>query len=202
MIRAKIYINKILHLFGLIRVKTDKKQVYLTFDDGPEGDITDFVLNELEKYKAKATFFCKGENVVKNPEQYQKILSRGHSVGNHTYSHLNSFKVSTREYLNDVNKAAAVIDSKYFRPPHGSLTFKCFLHLFRKYKIIHWSLISGDTELGSLDLKTTLERLKKKTKAGDIVLFHSCNLHSKETKLILPRYLEWLYSNGYKSVQL
>lgn len=202
MISAKVYINKVLHLFELVRVRTKEKVVYLTFDDGPDGEITDFVISELEKYNAKATFFCKGENVCKNNAQFKKLVTLGHSVGNHTYSHKNCFSVQTKEYLADVKKASSYIDSVLFRPPHGSLTLKVFLSLYRHYKIVHWSLMSGDTELGTLNLEVTLERLKNNTRPGEIVLFHSCKLHESETRLILPPYLEWLYAVGYKCVRL
>jgi len=192
------YINKLLHIFEVMRVNTSKKVVYLTFDDGPEGEITDYVLDVLKEYNAKATFFCKGENVVNNKEQFQRIIDEGHAVANHTYSHINSFYTPTKEYVNDVYKAEKVIHSHLFRPPWGSITIFAFLELCFRYKIVYWSLMSGDTEGDSLNIEECLNRLKNKTKKGDIVLFHSCNAHEKETRQILPLYIEWLKSNGYK----
>ena len=195
----KLIINKFLHLFEETRIRTRDRVVYLTFDDGPEGDITDWVLDLLNKYDAKATFFCKGENAFINKEQLVRIIDAGHALGNHTFSHINSFKTPTQNYLEDVEKADNVLHTVLFRPPWGSLTLSAFLRLRNKYKIVYWSLISGDTYMDKLDLDSNMQRLYRETRLGDIVLFHSCVRHENETKLILPLYLEWLNQNGYKT---
>ena len=200
--RLRLLINKLLHLLEVMHVNTEEKKVYLTFDDGPEGDITDFVLDELKKHSAKATFFCKGENVEKNNKQFQRILDEGHAVGNHTYSHINSFDTKTEVYINDVIKADKVIHSHLFRPPWGSITIWAFLKLYFRFKIVYWSLMSGDTEGGLLGINRCMDRLKASTRKGDIVLFHSCKIHENETKQILPRYLEWLKNEGYQCEKL
>lgn len=195
----KLIINKCLHLFEETRIRTRDRVVYLTFDDGPEGDITDWVLDILKKYDSKATFFCKGENAEINKEQLVRIIADGHALGNHTFSHINSFETPTRSYLEDVEKADNVLHTVLFRPPWGSLTLFAFLRLRKKYKIVYWSLISGDTEMEKLVLDSNMQRLYNKTQPGDIVLFHSCIKHENETKRILPLYLEWLKQNGYKT---
>jgi len=194
---VKIIINKVLHLFQVRRIHTDRKVVYLTFDDGPEGEITDYVLDILRKYNAKATFFCKGKNVDDNKEQYQRILMEGHAVGNHTYNHINSFLISTKDYVDNVLKASHIVNSHLFRPPYGSMTLWTYLKLCSRFKIIYWSLMSGDTEGESLNLEECMNRLKNKTRRGDIILFHSCYIHENETRKILPEYLEWLSENKY-----
>lgn len=191
------FTNKVLHLLEVMQVNTSKKEVFLTFDDGPEGEITDFVLDELKKYNAKATFFCKGENVIKNRLQYERIIRDGHAVGNHTYSHINSFHTKTKDYVNDVMKADKVIHSHLFRPPWGSISLWAYLRLCGKFKIVYWSLMSGDTEGSSLDINLCMARLKSQTKSGDVVLFHSCFEHENETRKILPLYLEWLKQERY-----
>lgn len=199
---TKILINKVLHLFEVMRIKTSEKVVYLTFDDGPEGGITDFVLEELKKFEAKATFFCKGENAETNFEQFNRLISEGHSIGNHTYSHINSFNTKSSLYVDDVRRADHILHSHLFRPPWGSLRLGAFLRLFMKYKIVYWSLMSGDTEMDKMNISMTMERLRRNTRKGDVVLFHSCNLHANETRQILPLYLDWLCNNGYKCISL
>lgn len=200
--KVRLFINKVLHLFELRRIKTSQKVIYLTFDDGPEGEITDFVLAQLRGYNAKATFFCKGENAQINESQFLRLLSDGHSIGNHTFSHINSFNTNTNEYVRDVNKADSVLHSHLFRPPWGSLTLMAFLRLSLKYRIVYWSLISGDTYGKKLDLEKNMRDLCKRTRPGDIVLFHSCKIHENETRQILPLYLAWLKENNYKCESL
>lgn len=194
----KLVINKILHLFEIRRIQTNKKVVYLTFDDGPEGDITDWVLDELKKYQAKATFFCKGENVLRNDRLYNRIVSEGHAIGNHTYHHINAFEKSAKEYVDDVELANGILKTNLFRPPWGALTLSSFLNLVRRYRIIYWSLLSGDTEFDQLNLEQNMQKMYSKTRPGEIVLFHSCKRHENETRQILPIYLEWLDKNGYE----
>ena len=195
----KIYINKLLHLFEVVRIKTKDKVVYLTFDDGPEDSITDWILDLLTVYGYKATFFCKGENALLNKVQLNRIISEGHAVGNHTFSHIKSFDCDSKQYLIDIEKANDVLNTHLFRPPWGALTLSAYFYLIRrKYKIIYWSLMSGDTDFDSMRLESNMQRLYTKTQPGDIVLFDSCKRHEKETRQILPLYLEWLKNNGYK----
>src|SRR4051812_11800885 len=105
-----------------IPVEKDEKILYLTFDDGPHPVATPFVLDTLKKYNAKATFFCIGNNVVTYPDVYKRSIEEGHTIGNHTYNHLNGWKVNDKEYIDDILKAAEVIDSKLFRPPYGRIS--------------------------------------------------------------------------------
>ena len=184
-----------------MRVRTKKKVVYLTFDDGPDEGITEFVLNELKKYNAKATFFCMGACAEKYPDLLNRILDEGHTIGNHTYSHTHGFQVKTREYIENVDLANRILKARLFRPPFGALKCGQFVHLFFKYRIVYWSLISGDSNLENFDYQKSMERLKK-TKVGDIVLFHFCKLHQNETSVLLPSYLQWLKDNGFVSCAL
>ena len=195
----QIFVNRILHLFEVMRVKTESKIVYLTFDDGPEDGITEFVVSLLREYGFKATFFCKGENVEKNNKQYSLLIDEGHAIGNHTYSHINGFENSTKGYYDDIEKADKLIHSHLFRPPWGSITLNQYLLLRKKYKVIYWSLNSADCELENFDLEKSLDNLKTNTTPGDVVLFHCCKRHEKETRQLLPIYIKWLFDNGYKS---
>lgn len=177
----------------------NNKVVYLTFDDGPEPGITEFVLDELQQYDFKATFFCRGDNAENYPELLRRIKDEGHSVGNHTYSHLHSYECSSKLYCEDVERANRVLNTKLFRPPHGSHTLSTFLRLRMRYKSFFWSLNSGDSDMDRYDYSRSLDNLKKRTKVGEIVLFHFCHKHQKETRELLPVYLTWLAENGYRS---
>lgn len=198
MFSVKVYINKVLHLFELVRVRTKEKVVYLTFDDGPEPGITEFVLNELEKYDFCGTFFCRGDNAKKYPSLLKQITNKGHAIGNHTYSHLNSFHTSKQFYIEDVEKADKVLHTKLFRPPWGSITLSSFLALGKKYRIVYWSLVSGDAQDANFQKNQLMNRLKSNTKAGDIVLFHFSCEHENRTRQLLPEYLLWLNDHNFQ----
>ena len=191
--------NKFSHLFELRRKNVSDKEVFLTFDDGPEEGITDYVLDELRKYNAKATFFCKGMNAELHPELLERIKSEGHSIGNHTYSHLHGFRTSKHTYIHDVERANSVLRTHLFRPPWGALTLGQFLKSVFKYRIVYWSLDSKDFSHKELYFDKELQRLQSNTKSGDVVLFHFCKEHEHNTRKLLPRYLKWLYDNGYTS---
>ena len=197
--RLTLFINRVLHLFEVRRIKTKENIVFLTFDDGPEPEITEFVLDELRKYQLKATFFCRGDNAEKHPVLLQHIVDEGHALGNHTYSHIKSVKIPTTEYVEDVERADKLLHTHLFRPPWGCITLPVFMRLCRKYKIVYWSLESGDTELERFNKSQALHRLLKRTRSGDVVLFHCCQRHEKETRQLLPEYLKWLSANGYTS---
>ena len=180
------------------RIKNNENNVYLTFDDGPEPDITQFVLNELDKYDFKATFFCKGQNVENYPELLREIVKRGHSLGNHTYEHKHAYQRNVVTYLADVEKADIILHTYLFRPPNGCLKWSAWLQLRRKYKIIYWSIGSGDSQKETFDFDKCMSRLKN-TKAGDISLFHFCVEHQYGTRMILPAYLKWIKEQGLTS---
>lgn len=193
----KKVINKLLRFFELKSVLTNERVVYLTFDDGPEPDITEFVLDELNKYDFKATFFCRGDNAEKYPRLLAMINSGGHAIGNHTYSHLHAYRVPTKAYIDEVYKADSLLHTQLFRPPHGCLTIRTWCKL-RNRTIVFWSLNSGDSAMEKFNYDQSINSLKSATKAGDIVLFHFCHKHEKETRLLLPAYIKWLVENGYK----
>src|SRR5688572_30076242 len=130
-------------------VQTKEKIIYLSFDDGPHPVATPFVLDELKKYNAKATFFCIGKNVLAEPAIYKRILDEGHSIGNHTHNHFNGWKTKDEIYLDDVKEAGKFIDSTLFRPPYGRITLFQAKNISsalnrRDVKIIMWDVISGD----------------------------------------------------------
>ena len=183
-----------------------RDSVYLTFDDGPIPEVTPWVLDELKKYNAKATFFCIGENVQKHPEIFQRILSEGHSVGNHTFNHLNGWKTATSEYIENVDKAEAqmgnnskfkIQDSRLFRPPYGKITSKQAKILQRKgFKIVMWDIISYDYDANTSPEKC-LHNVLKNIKPGSVIVFHDSLKAEKNLRFLLPKVLEIIKEDGY-----
>lgn len=178
------------------QIKTDEKVIYLTFDDGPHETATSFVLNILKKHNAKATFFCIGKNVQLHPEIYERIINEGHSVGNHTFNHLNGWKVNDENYLSDIKNASAVIQSKLFRPPYGRIKKSQVKILQPNYNIIMWSVLSGDFDV-NLSPQKCLNNVIKNTAKGSIVVFHDSAKAMERLAFALPKTLEYFSEKGY-----
>jgi peptidoglycan-N-acetylglucosamine deacetylase len=185
-------------LWGKVIWRKDpsKKVIYLTFDDGPVPEVTPLVLDLLDEYKIKATFFCVGENVQKHPETFAQVLNRGHKVGNHTFNHLKGFSVKDEEYYDNIAKAAALIDSKLFRPPYGRITRRQINELKSKYKIIMWDVITHDYNK-NLSPETIMRTIKRYSRNGSLVVFHD-SIKAKENVLaVLPLAIEYWKRKGY-----
>lgn len=180
----------------LIRFSNKERKLYITFDDGPSENQTIPILNILKDYNAKATFFCKGENAEKNQNLVNQIIKEEHSIGNHTYSHLNGRKTENSIYLNDVEKCTAIIDSKLFRPPYGRIKKSQAKQLAKQYQIVFWSLITEDYNV-NLSKEKCLKNAIKRTQNGDIVLFHDSDKASKNMLFALPRYLDYFSKKGF-----
>ncbi|GGD18901.1 polysaccharide deacetylase family protein [Hyunsoonleella pacifica] len=189
-------------------VDTLKKDIYLTFDDGPTPEITHWTLNTLTKYNAKATFFCIGANIEKHPSIFQDILEEGHSIGNHTQQHLKGWKTNTEAYLKDIEKAQKVIKSKIlnsqlriqnlFRPPYGKITPKQGKLLLEKgYNIIMWDVLSYDWDK-TVSREDCLTNVISKTQNGSIVVFHDSIKASKNMQYVLPKVLKHYTEAGYR----
>ena len=126
------------------KLPTTEPVLYLTFDDGPIPEVTPWVLDTLESYNARATFFCVGHNVEKHPDLFQRLLNEGHSVGNHTFSHLNGWETENIAYFNNIRHCAHLVKSPLFRPPYGRITPSQRQYLLRHYQIVMWDVLSGD----------------------------------------------------------
>lgn len=178
-------------------IESAKKTIYLTFDDGPIPDVTPKVLELLSKYNAKATFFMVGENVKRYPEVYKQVLSQGHAVGNHSFNHIKGFSTSNQDYYNNIAEARKYIDSQLFRPPHGQITFTQIKEISKNYKIIMWSVLSGD-----FDAKISSEKCSKNVinnaKIGSIVVFHDSLKAEKNMFPALENTLEYFSCKGYQ----
>ena len=181
------------------KIPSAEKIIYLTFDDGPHETETPFVLDQLKKYNAKATFFCIGKNVNTHPGIYKRILEEGHATGNHTHNHLNGWKVDKEIYINDVNKAARFIDSKLFRPPYGKVSFRAskMLRLQSGYKIIMWHVLSGDFD-NTITPQQCLKNVLNNAGAGSVVVFHDSEKASASLRFALPGVLDQFSEKGFQ----
>lgn len=174
-----------------------RKVVYLTFDDGPIPEVTPWVLDMLALYGAKATFFCVGENIKRHPSILSDVLSRGHSVGNHTYNHLNGWQTSTEEYIANIERCQALVPSKLFRPPYGKTTLKQRLWLLKGYRVVMWDVLSGDFDLGITSEQCWANVLRGIKQGGSVIVFHDSIKAQAHLRYVLPRTLAYLQEQGY-----
>ena len=187
----------------LWKKQTNEKKLFLTFDDGPVEGITDYVLEELKKYNAKATFFCVGENIDKYPHVFQRIIDQQHQAGNHTFNHLNGWKTKNRSYVSNVEKCEEVINKnsnnksrKLFRPPYGKIKFQQARKLSH-LQIVMWDVLTYDFDM-NISAKDSLEKTIRYTRKGSIVIFHDSIKSEKKLKQMLPRYLDHFTQLGYQ----
>ncbi len=175
------------------------KAIYLTFDDGPHPQITPFVLDELHKFGAEATFFCIGKNVAEHPGIYKRILDQGHTVGNHTHNHLNGWKTPNAKYLQNILEARNFIDSQLFRPPYGRITSKqkkLLQQLNEPFTIVMWSVLSGDFDT-NITPEKCLDNVLKNTKSGSVIVFHDSEKAFDRLRYTLPAVLKYFSEKGY-----
>lgn len=179
------------------------KHVYLTFDDGPVPEITPWVLNQLKKHKAKATFFCIGENINKYPDVFLQILKDGHAIGNHTQHHVNGWNTTTEHYLeefelcNNAIKKHALESENLFRPPYGKMTSTQAKTILDKgYKIIMWDILSKDYD-ATVHPETCLANVLQNIKPGSVVIFHDSRKAEKNLTYILPKVLDYISRKGW-----
>jgi len=177
-------------------IPNQENKIFLTFDDGPTPAITEWVLDVLKENNIKATFFCLGKNVAANPTIYQRIINEGHTVGNHSNTHVNGWYAANDYYLNDINDCQKIVNAELFRPPYGRIKKSQIKELVQHYKIIMWDVLSGD-----FDVKTSPEKclnnVSKNTKSGSIIVFHDSEKASKNLKYALPKAIEHLKDKGF-----
>ncbi len=198
-----MYLRKIPYLLRLLYKQSiiwdfsfTNNEIFLTFDDGPHPDTTPEILSTLEKFNIKATFFCIGKNVEKYPELLSLIVKDGHSIGNHTYSHINGWKTDCNSYINDVEKTDEFVSSTLFRPPYGKISPNQIKRLRSKYKIILWDVISGDFD-ANLSKEKCLDGVLKNTVKGSIVVFHDSLKAQENARYVLPRFIESKLNQGF-----
>ncbi|MBS1737181.1 MAG: polysaccharide deacetylase family protein [Bacteroidetes bacterium] len=174
-------------------IDTPENELFLTFDDGPHPEVTPFVLEQLKIYDARATFFCVGSNVQKYFEVYKQIINEGHAVGNHTFNHLNAWKVGDKKYLDDISKARKIIDSELFRPPYGRISrFLINALKGKNYNLttIMWSALSGDFD-PSIKADECFLNVSHHAKKGAVIVFHDSAKSFPILKEVLPRVLQY-----------
>jgi len=199
-VKTPVWLKRIYHSY-VWSIPVNDKILYLTFDDGPHPEATPFVLKELKKHNALATFFCIGKNVVAYPGIYNQIINEGHSVGNHTYNHLNGWKTNNDDYLKDIALAAHEIDSDLFRPPYGRITSFQARNLKpvmkgKGPKVIMWDVLSGDFDIACTP-QQCLANVLLASVPGSIIVFHDSEKAFPKLKYTLPRMLNHFSEKGY-----
>ena len=179
------------------RMDPSVKAVYLTFDDGPIPEMTPWVLDVLDHYGIKATFFLVGDNVRKHPREFAMIKERGHRLGNHTFNHLRGFEWLTKNYLANTDKANELIQTDLFRPPHGHMRWLQYEMLRRRYRLVMWDLVTRDYSK-HLNGRQVFEKVKRYARNGSIITFHDSIKSKENTMYALPRSIEWLMEQGYE----
>ena len=195
-------------------VSNSENKIYLTFDDGPTPEITEWVLEELKKHNAKATFFCIGNNIEKYPDVFEKVINEGHSIGNHTFNHLNGWKTATEDYLentklckeqilksnpsnSELAKQIYNLKSAIFRPPYGKIKLSQSKKLRQLgYKIIMWDVLSADFDT-SISKKKCLDNVIKNTESGSIIVFHDSVKAFANLEYSLPKALKYWAAKGF-----
>lgn len=183
---------------ALWRMDRHQKSVYLTFDDGPIPEATPFILDTLDRFHAKATFFMVGENAVKYPHLLEEVRRRGHQIGNHTYNHLSGMRHFTWTYLANIKKADEVLHTNLFRPPHGwirTVQYRVLRHI--GIKVVMWDVVTRDYSR-LLTAEDVLRNVKRYTRPGSIITFHDSLKSIEKLKHALPEALSWLQEQGYE----
>jgi peptidoglycan-N-acetylglucosamine deacetylase len=194
----------------LWRMPDQEKKVYLTFDDGPVPGPTEFVLETLKKFNAPATFFCIGDNVRKHTDVFNKVITAGHTIGNHTFNHLKGWRTSLPTYLDNINQCEIefkthlktdhrlpiTVNNQLFRPPYGQITRNQIIALKGTYKIIMWDVLTQDYQ-ESMTPDKCIRGTISATRKGSIVIFHDSYKAERNLMFTLPRYLEFLSESGY-----
>ena len=179
------------------RMNASERAVYLTFDDGPIPEVTPWVLDVLDRYKIKATFFMVGDNVRKHPEEFKMVVERGHRIGNHTYNHLKGVEQRTQHYMGNIEKADSYLATDLFRPPHGLMRPGQYRALSERYRIIMWDLVTRDYN-SKLTGEQVLGKVKRYVRPGSIITFHDSLRSVDNLHYALPRAIEWLLAEGYE----
>jgi peptidoglycan/xylan/chitin deacetylase (PgdA/CDA1 family) len=206
-IKTNLLIKKIFRNYVWDIPNTENK-IYLTFDDGPTPEITEWVLQELQKFNVKATFFCIGNNIEKHPDIFSKVITEGHSIGNHTFNHMNGWKTSTEEYIENSGQWSVIssqsendqlktANGKIFRPPYGKIKVSQSKKLRQLgYKIIMWDVLSADYDT-SISAEKCLENVLNNVTAGSIIVFHDSVKAFPNLEYTLPKALKILSERGF-----
>lgn len=197
-----MYLVKTLYILRLLlpnlvcRVPDPGKKIFLSFDDGPTPEITPWVLDQLNLFSAKATFFCLGENVKHNPQLFGRIIAEGHSAGNHSYSHLNGLKVSNQDYFEDIERAGSFIPGKLFRPPFGKMKYSQYRRLKEVYQLVLWDVMPGDFDK-KLSKENCLKNVIKHAREGSVIVLHDTLKAEDKLRYVLPEILKYFTNKNF-----
>lgn len=181
---------------ALFRTEGERREVMITFDDGPIPEATPEILDILDRYGVKATFFMVGDNVRKHPWLFEEVKRRGHCIGNHSMHHVQGLLTRTRNYLKDIGEADALIRSPFYRPPHGFLRIRQSLLVRKKYHLVMYDLVTRDYSK-KVDADEVLANVRRLTRPGSVIVFHDSLRSIEKLRRILPAALEWIAANGY-----
>ncbi|WP_367391531.1 polysaccharide deacetylase family protein [Lewinella sp. LCG006] len=179
------------------KIPSEDKVVYLTFDDGPIPGVTPWVLEQLAQYNAKATFFCVGNNIEKHPEVFEQVRAGGHSIGNHTFNHLNGWSSDNLPYFHNIRHCANLTKTVLFRPPYGKLRPRQTQFLLRHYRIVMWDVLSGDFD-PNITEEQCLLNVTRNVEPGSIVVFHDSLKAEEKLRYALPKALAYFAEQGYR----
>lgn len=182
------------------KIPNSKNKIYLTFDDGPIPEVTEWVLDILKAENVKATFFCIGDNIQKHQKVFNRIQSEGHTIGNHTFNHLNGWKTSSSDYIENFKKCESTINnnSKLFRPPYGKISpFQAKQILKDNYKIIMWDVLSYDFD-NKISSQKCLNNVIKNIESGSIIVFHDSLKAEQNLRYVLPKAITYLKEKGFE----
>ena len=204
-VKTSLFIKKMFSGY-IWDVPNNERKIYLTFDDGPTPEITDWVLQLLKKYSATASFFCIGKNILDNPELFRRIIANGHTIGNHTHNHLNGWKTTTASYVENFDACSLSIsevnrdssNTRLFRPPYGKIKRSQAKAIKAKgYEIIMWDVLSADFDQ-SITKEKCLDNILSNIKPGSIVVFHDSVKAFTNLEYVLPTTLKFIEKHNYK----
>ena len=185
-----------LYPHALWRMDPSERAVYLTFDDGPIPEVTPWVLDVLDRYGVKATFFMVGDNIRKHPAEFEMVKARGHRLGNHTFNHISGHLHGIGSYVRNVEQANQYLHTDLFRPPHGWMKWKQYFAILRHYKVVMWDVVTRDYSK-RLNADEVFANVRRYARPGSIITFHDSLKSIYKLRTALPRSIEWLLSEGY-----
>ena len=179
------------------RMDRRQKSVYLTFDDGPIPEATPFILDVLDRFGIKATFFMVGDNARKYPHLLEEVRRRGHRIGNHTFNHIGGLRWKSRNYVRNVEQANELLQTNLFRPPHGWMKWSEYIRLGKRYRVVMWDLVTRDYSKW-IAPQDVVNNVKRYTRNGSIITFHDSMKSIEKLKSALPESIQWLKEQGYE----
>lgn len=179
------------------RMDSREKSVYLTFDDGPIPEATPFILDVLDRFGIKATFFMVGDNARKYPHLLEEVRRRGHRIGNHTHNHIGGLRWLSRNYVRNVERANELLQTNLFRPPHGWMKWSEYIRLGKRYRVVMWDVVTRDYSKW-VTPQDVVNNVKRYTRNGSIITFHDSMKSIEKLKSALPESIQWLKEQGYE----